>query len=185
MKRVRCPKCDNYIQFDETQYEEGQSLVFVCGQCKKQFGIRIGKSKLNAANRRQEQAALDEQEGTKEFGNVIVIENVFAFKQVLPLKEGDNLIGRRNQGTDADVPVETNDPSMDRRHCILNVKRGRDGRLTYTLRDNNSLTGTFVHNELLGPKERLRIEDGTVFTLGATTLILRAAQPTTTEDSTI
>lgn len=27
MKRVRCPKCDNYIQFDETKYEEGQSLV--------------------------------------------------------------------------------------------------------------------------------------------------------------
>ena len=24
MKRVRCPKCDNYIQFDETKYEEGQ-----------------------------------------------------------------------------------------------------------------------------------------------------------------
>lgn len=48
MKRVRCPKCDNYIQFDETKYEEGQSLVFVCDNCKKQFGIRIGKSKLSA-----------------------------------------------------------------------------------------------------------------------------------------
>ena len=35
MKRVRCPKCDNYIQFDETKYQEGQSLVFVCDQCKK------------------------------------------------------------------------------------------------------------------------------------------------------
>ena len=46
MKRVRCPKCDNYIQFDETKYEEGQSLVFVCDNCKKQFGIRIGKSNL-------------------------------------------------------------------------------------------------------------------------------------------
>ena len=48
MKRVRCPKCDNYIQFDETKYEEGQSLVFVCDNCKKQFSIRIGKTKLNA-----------------------------------------------------------------------------------------------------------------------------------------
>ena len=173
MKRVRCPKCDHYIQFDETKYEEGQSLVFVCDECKKQFSIRIGKSKLNAANRRQEQAAMDEQAGTEEYGNVIVIENAFAYKQVFPLKEGDNLIGRRNRGTDIDVSVETNDPSMDRRHCILKVKRNRQGELVYTLRDNNSLTGTFVHNDLLGPKDRLRIEDGTVFTLGATTLILR------------
>lgn len=54
MKRVRCPKCDNYIQFDETKYQEGQSLVFICDNCKKQFGIRIGKSKLNAGSRREE-----------------------------------------------------------------------------------------------------------------------------------
>ena len=25
MKRVLCPKCDNYITFDETKYTEGQS----------------------------------------------------------------------------------------------------------------------------------------------------------------
>jgi len=31
-------------------------------------------------------------------------------------------------------------------------------------------------NELLGPKDRVRIEDGAIFTLGATTLILRAAE---------
>jgi len=46
MKRVRCPKCDNYTIFDETKYEAGQSLVFVCEHCGKQFGIRIGTSKL-------------------------------------------------------------------------------------------------------------------------------------------
>ena len=61
MKRVRCPKCDNFIQFDETKYGEGQSLVFICDNCKKQFSIRIGKSKLNAANRKEE--VIDEKEG--------------------------------------------------------------------------------------------------------------------------
>lgn len=30
MKRIRCPKCENYLTFDETKYTEGQSLVFVC-----------------------------------------------------------------------------------------------------------------------------------------------------------
>ena len=35
MKRIRCPKCENYLTFDETQYSEGQSLVFVCDHCKK------------------------------------------------------------------------------------------------------------------------------------------------------
>ena len=35
MKRILCPKCDNYITFDETKYSEGQSLVFICENCKK------------------------------------------------------------------------------------------------------------------------------------------------------
>lgn len=91
------------------------------------------------------------------------------------MHEGDNVIGRRSKGTEADIPIESNDPSMDRRHCILNVKRDKQGQIVYTLRDNNSITGTFLMNELLGPKERVRIEEGNIFTLGATTLILRGA----------
>jgi pSer/pThr/pTyr-binding forkhead associated (FHA) protein len=61
---------------------------------------------------------------------------------------------------------------MDRRHCIINVKRDYFGGLKYTIRDNQSVTGTFVSNKILGPKERLLIEDGAIITLGATTLIL-------------
>ena len=172
MKRVRCPKCDNYIQFDETKYESGQSLVFICDNCKKQFSIRIGKTKLNAANQRTEK--VDETEGTQDYGNIIVIENAFAYKQVFPLHEGDNLIGRRCKGTEVDIPVETNDPSMDRRHCIINVKRNKEGKIIYTLRDNDSLTGTFYMNDLLEPRDRIVMNDGDVFTLGATSLILRS-----------
>ncbi len=175
MKRVRCPKCDNYIQFDETKYEAGQSLVFVCDKCQKQFSIRLGKSKLNAANHREEQ--VDEKEGTQDFGNIVVIENVFAYKQVFPLHEGDNLIGRRNRGETLDIPIESSDPSLDRRHCYINVKRGKQGRMLYTLRDNDSITGTFLMNELLGPKDRVRIEEGAVVTLGATTFIFHEACP--------
>ena len=175
MKRVRCPKCDNYIQFDETKYEPGQSLVFICDNCKKQFSIRLGKAKLNAANQRQE--VVDENEGKEGFGNIVVIENVFAYKQVLPLHEGDNLIGRRSKGTDIDVPIESNDPSMDRRHCFINVKRNKQGKLVYTLRDNDSITGTFLLNDLLSPKDRLIIEEGAIITLGATTIMLREGNP--------
>lgn len=173
MKRILCPKCDNYITFDETQYSEGQSLVFICELCKKQFSIRIGRTKLKATRKEE---VLDEQENSQDFGSIVVIENVFGYKQVLPLKEGDNIIGRRNKGTEVDVSIETSDPSMDRKHCVLNVRRNKQGEVIYTLRDNQSITGTFLMNEILGDKDRVRIEDGAIFTLGATTLILRAAE---------
>lgn len=173
MKRVRCPKCESYLTFDETQYSEGQSLVFVCEHCKKQFSIRLGKTKMKEP---QKEEKLDESEYKEAFGNITVIENVFGFKQVLPLQEGDNVIGRRCVGTVINVPIETSDMSMDRNHCVINVKRNKQGKLIYTLRDAPSLTGTFLNNEILGDKDRIRIEDGAIITIGATTFILRAAE---------
>lgn len=174
MKRVRCPKCDHFIQFDETKYVDGQSLVFVCDNCQKQFGIRIGVSKLRALQKEENKAPHPLAEGTpaENVGYIVAVENVFGFRQEHPLHIGDNTIGRRNKGDEVDIPIETNDPSMDRRHCILNVKRGKSGNLIYTLRDNGSITGTFLMNEILGAKERIRLDDGAIITLGATTLIL-------------
>ena len=177
MKRVRCPKCDHFIQFDETKYAEGQSLVFVCDNCQKQFSIRIGVSKLRALQREENKgAALPDERERENVGSIIAIENVFGFRQEHPLQLGDNIIGRRNKGDEIHVPIETNDPSMDRHHSILNVKRNKAGSLIYTLRDNDSITGTFLMNEILGPKDRVRIEDGAIITLGATTIILHTAE---------
>jgi len=172
MKRVRCPKCDNYITFDETKYEAGQSLVFKCDQCGREFGIRIGVSKLRNT---QKEENPDEQENAQGCGSIVVIENVFHFKQVLPLRMGNNVIGRYQKGNPINTPFETVDPSVDLNHCTINVCRDKHGRLRYTLIDNNSNTGTFVGDVELQPHERRIIEDGTLFTLGATSIILRTA----------
>ena len=118
----------------------------------------------------------DELEFKNAWGSITIIENVFAFKQVLPLTEGDNIIGRRQAGAPIEVPIETSDMSMDRRHCIINVRKNKQGEIIYTLRDAPSLTGTFLNNEILGDKDRIRIEDGAIITIGATTFILRAAE---------
>lgn len=172
MKRILCPKCENYISFDETKYAEGQSLVFVCEHCSKQFSIRLGTKKVKSLRKEE---TVSEESYKEEFGSIVVIENVFGFKQICPLQEGDNIIGRRCVGTVINTPIESSDMSMDRRHCIINVKRNKQGKLIYTLRDAPSLTGTFLMNELLGDKDRIVIEDGAIVTIGATTFILRAA----------
>ncbi len=172
MKRVRCPKCDNYIIFDETRYEAGQSLVFKCDQCGREFGIRIGVSKLKNT---QKEENPDEQENAQSCGSLVVIENVFHYKQVIALHMGDNVVGRYQKGNPANCTFETVDPSVDLNHCTVNVSRNKRGELRYTLFDNNSNTGTFVDNVELQPRERRVIEDGTLFTLGATSIILRGA----------
>ena len=175
MKRVRCPKCDNFITFDETKYESGQSLVFKCPECGKEFAIKIGVTKLR---NRQKEENPDEMANEKGCGSIVVIENVFHYKQVIPLQMGDNVIGRYMKGSGINCPIETNDPSIDMNHCVINISRDKKGNLKYILRDGPSYTGTFVDNEILGDKERRVIGNGTLFTIGATSVILR----TTDED---
>ena len=158
MKKIICPKCDHPVVFDDSGYPIGQTVVFECEGCRKSFTIRIGENNI--------------EEVEEDLGHLVVIENCFGFKQILQLRMGDNIIGRYNKGTEITLPIETKDRSMDRRHCIVNVKRDAFGELTYTVRDNRSVVGTFVMNKILGERERMRIEDGAIITLGATTLIL-------------
>ena len=173
MKRVRCPKCDNFITFDETQYQSGQSLVFQCPECGKQFGIRIGVSKLHQTQKEENNAT--QPENPSDLGHLTVIENVFHYKQELPLHMGDNTIGRYQKGNPINTPIETVDPSVDLLHCIVNVSRDKHDQLRYILRDANSNTGTFVDNVEIPPRERRIIADGALFTIGATSIILHAA----------
>ena len=170
MKRVRCPKCDNFITFDEKQYKTGQSLVFECPECGKQFGIRIGVSKLR--NTQKEENPEENIEDMK-YGSIVVIENVFHYKQVIPLRMGDNVIGRYQKGNPINCPIETVDPSIDMTHCTINVSRDKKGNLKYILRDGPSYTVTFVDNEILGDREKRVISNGTLFTIGATSIILK------------
>ena len=144
--------------------------MFECPACGKQFGIRIGVSKLRAL---QKDENADENLANNDYGAIIVIENVFHYKQVIPLKLGDNTIGRYMKGNNITTPIETSDPSIDTFHCVINVGYDKRGKLRYILRDAPSNTGTFVDNEILGDRERRVIENGALFTIGATSILLR------------
>lgn len=175
MKRVRCPKCDSYITFDETKYANSETLIFTCPYCGKQFGIRMGSSKIRP---RQEDENPEEEakESSEGFGSITVIENDYCYKQILPLKMGDNTIGRYMKGNNISTPIETGDLTMDLLHCIINVSRNKRGQIKYVLRDGPSNNGTFVNGERMSPKERRNIENGAVFNIGVTTIILNAAE---------
>lgn len=172
MKKIRCPKCDESILFDETRYVPGRVLVFECPECHKQFKIRIPQPKAAVS--------ADGEADTEErpvLGYLTVLENAFQLKQTLMLHEGDNVIGREVKGTAANTPLKTVDPSIDTTHCVVSVavKEGRPAQ--FTLRDAPSGTGTFLHNEILGDRDRVRLADGDIITIGAATMIFQSGRP--------
>lgn len=169
MKRIRCPKCDEAILFDETKYEPGRILVFECPECHKQFKIRIPQPKPQNVTEENTEDSEDE----TVYGRLIVLENAFHFKQEIELHAGENIVGRLVKGSNANAPIKTVDPSMDTTHCIITVTPKADGTARFVLRDAPSNTGTFLQNEILGNRDRVTITDGAIITLGATTMILR------------
>lgn len=180
MKRIRCPKCDEPITFDDSLYTPGRTLVFECPECRKQFKIRVGIKKAEAPQN-PESNNLEEEERVA-VGYLVVIENAFHLRQEIPLYEGENVIGRHVRGTKANAAFKTVDPSVDTTHCRIAVSINRQNQPKFVLRDGPSGTGTFLMNEILGDRDRVTIEDGAIITIGATTMILREGTPNDTEE---
>lgn len=180
MKRIRCPKCDEPILFDDSLYTPGRILVFECPDCRKQFKIRVADKTLKP---RETNAKLEEEEKEKEqLGYLVVIENAFHLRQEIPLYEGENTIGRHVRGTNTNAPIKTVDPSVDTTHCHITASVNKQGKLRFILRDGPSGTGTFLMNEILRDRDRVTIEDGAIITIGATTMILREGTNEKEED---
>lgn len=172
MKRVRCPKCSTAITFDETMHDLSRKLVFKCSSCGNQFAVRLKQPDVKDTTETKEKEQ-ELNDSANIVGNIIVIENVFHYKQVLPLRMGDNTIGRNQKGNPITTPIATDDPSMDLLHCTINVSRDKKGKLKYELKDGPSNTGTFVDNEILGDRERRIITNNQMFTIGATSILLK------------
>lgn len=164
MRKIRCPKCDEFIQFEESRIEVGHSLIFHCDNCGKKFSVKF-KSKEQ------------KQEEDYTYGHIVVIENVFCHKQIIPLHLGENVFGRRSLGTDINCPIQTGDMSMDRKHCIIHVEINKQGEIIHKVEDFDSLVGTFVMNDILQKKEKRIVDEGEIITLGATSMILKKGKP--------
>ena len=173
MKRILCPKCDNYVVFDETIQEPGRPVGLVCQRCGHAFTLRLRKKNGSAPEAAPAgKSEVEIRPADEGYGHITVIENGFGYKQELPLAPGDNVIGRQSKGNEIQVPILTADPSMGRNHCVIRVTNGKRNEWVYTLRDFPSLTGTFIGNKCLGKNEQVRLQNGDVVTIGATTFIV-------------
>lgn len=171
MKRIRCPQCDERITFEDEVYAPGRILVFECPSCRKQFKIRIPSTEdvLSSDD--------DKTENETPVAWLIVLENVFHLKQILPIYLGESRIGRWVKGTKVNVALKTVDPSVDTLHCRLQTKKDVNDNISCLLKDGPSGTGTSCNDYLLGPKETMKLSEGDIITIGATTIIFTFEQP--------
>ena len=82
---------------------------------------------------------------------------------MLPLVEGDNVLGR-----DEDATLRIDDPSVSRRHAVVRVRGGEA-----SLEDLGSKNGTFLKDTRV--EASVALEDGDVFALGEVALLFRSS----------
>ena len=85
MKRIRCPKCDEPILFDDSLYTPGRTLVFECPTCRKQFKIRVGVKAVPTNEGEHDLDCEEKEEDQMPIGHLVVVENAFHLRQEVPL----------------------------------------------------------------------------------------------------
>lgn len=165
MKKIRCPRCDNYILFDETKYVNEQIIYLQCASCGRKYGIRI-----KAENGPDEPGS--EGQTDRGLGEITVLENESCYKQTFFLSAGENIIGRRSKGNAIQIPIDSDDITLARNHCVIQVKKSKQGKRLYTLRDFPSRYGTYLNGTALAKNEQASLLGNDTIVLGSTTLIV-------------
>lgn len=167
MSFILCPKCKKKIAENSifANADAHGKVQLTCPGCLMRLRFSL---KGNTLERFKEYYSSVYPYAHNVLGYLRVVENIFSYSALLPLGEGLNTLGRNNgKGTTVTLPIESNDPSMDRNHAQLWVSTQGDAEIM----DNDSMTGTFVNGvEILLP-EKCPLSVGDTITLGATTLI--------------
>lgn len=172
-------------------------MEITCGKCKKKFDKEAGEllkqgpafeyykcphcgkivtvKKLPAAG-----AANSQPDQTKhavmEIPGWLIVHDETVEPQSFDLKVGKNSIGRKSS-MDVDIAIVTDDMTMSRQHCIVDVSvHERTGQHSFCINDFKSTNGTILNGHIerkLHEHDLIYLSDGDTFQLGMTKIVFK------------
>lgn len=96
--------------------------------------------------------------------------------QSFDLKPGKNSVGR-SSSMEVDIAIETDDVTMSRQHCIIDVSlHERSGEYSFCINDFKSTNGTILNGAIerkLHEQDLIYLNDGDTFQLGLTKVVFK------------
>ena len=186
-KRIICPKCNAVLDVKNSQNEALKQIT--CPSCKAILQVKFqpqqepmeaktfypapgqptansGTTQLAVAGYGATQIAADSQ---KPEASAML---TFGGKSY-PLKEGQNIVGRKATSSHATVQIETSDRYMSRQHCIINVTSLPDGCKKAVLSNYQNKNQTTVNGQPINMGDEIRLTDGNIITMGHTTVTFK------------
>lgn len=168
MISLKCPHCQVGLKVAEEKIPLGITS-FKCPKCKEPIPLSLLSRKTPSPDTDSE-TVLVASAKTTGFGKLTVLADTDTPEQIIPLREGMFVIGRRSSASNATIPISTADRTMSREHIRLEVKKDVKGHYKHYLSDNNSKNHTLFNNSYLEKGEVVVLNDGDEIILGHTVI---------------
>lgn len=188
-----CPQCNNEVRICPSEAGEH---TFICDSCNARFTVRVDAEAdtfLPSKRPKPARGMLITPVVTAEAGTETVISNnhpvaaptvrestgllqwggMFSRKK-FALREGANIIGRKDKQTPSDLEIE--DPEMSRRSVRIDAIPDSKGDFTYTLTILKSLNPVKVNGKAMGEGTSLKLRNNDTIIMGKTTLTFKTSK---------
>lgn len=183
IKRVKCPQCNVVLDVKNSENEEVKQIS--CPSCNTLLQIRFASQQkpieahtfLEAP---QNDSSSDSGETLLAAGASGATELVKSDSQAhshaellfdaisYPLKEGQNIVGRKGNTSKATVQIDTADRYMSRQHIAIEVTKMPEGILKAVLSNYQNKNQTSVDGQPINGGDAIRLTDGNAITMGHT-----------------
>lgn len=164
-RKITCPNCKAMIEVGNPNLLSEREINCPNTACKALLHVRFDDGETILAERKKRGNAPGQLQ--------------YKGKTPFHLKEGMNTIGRADSKHSADFGIETDDVSMSRVHCQIEVVRLKDGTIKSIISDLRSdekinRLATEINNEPLAQGDRIVLDDSDLIKMGNT--IIRYVQ---------
>lgn len=180
--KLTCEHCKKEYQYSRLTLSKywGKKIAIKCKHCQARNVVTIDQEFMTGVKKPQKTDDFTLILGGQvpsvndyKLGKLQVLQSQYSENQILNLKIGDNVIGRKANSDISDsnkVGISTNDTTISRSHCLITVLKMDDGMYKYILSDLGSANGTFYfydgNEKRLDREEKIYIELGNDIGLG-------------------
>ena len=186
-KRIKCPNCQ--VVLDVTNSKNEQVKQITCPKCQAVLQVKFppqqdpleaetyyapkkpivdsGVTQLAGSSNGATQLVTPK-EKSKESNARLVFEEHDYF-----LEEGQNIIGRKGNTSNADIQIATDDRYMSRQHCSITITTLPDGTKKAVLSNYQNKNLTTIDGQEIETGDAIRLINGNRITMGHTTVVFK------------
>lgn len=171
----KCNSCNKAYKTKVLDHYKGKHITLTCPNCKNKsiifIPVSVQKEKISQESNSQKK----NDQGVKIFqinARILVNNTLGSKKQSFLIKFGENIVGRKTKGNTIDIPIETNDRFMGRKHCIIVARERNDSKsLYYTLKELDAKNKIILNGRLVESDEEILLAKGDELILGTTKIL--------------